>query len=247
MNPIHPPTEEDESRDTFFHGRILVRQKRKGYRFSVDAPLLADFIKTRESDSLIEIGTGCGIISLLLSIKPFRRITALEIQPDLADLARKNVARNGLEDRINVVQTDFRSYDPGRRFDAVFSNPPYIRGRMSRLSSSSEKSLAKHEILCDIFDIMRGTRAFLKENGRAYFIYPGKRRKDFTEAMNAHGLRLGVLRSVLSREGEEAVLFLAECDGASGETDIREPLILYGPDGKYTAEAEAIFAGRTDS
>lgn len=130
--------------------------------------------------------------------------------------------------------------DPGRRFDAVFSNPPYIRGRMSRLSSSSEKSLAKHEILCDIFDIMRGTRAFLKENGRAYFIYPGKRRKDFTEAMNAHGLRLGVLRSVLSREGEEAVLFLAECDGASGETDIREPLILYGPDGKYTAEAEAI-------
>lgn len=247
MNPIHPPTDEDESRDTFFHGRILVRQRKKGYRFSVDAPLLADFIKTSAADSLLEIGTGSGIIPLLLSIKPFQRITALEIQPGLAELARRNVARNGLEDRIEVIQTDFRSYDPGRRFDIVFSNPPYIRGGRSRLSSSSEKSLAKHEILCDIFDIMRRTRAFLEENGRAYFVYPGKRRKDFLEAMNAQGLRLGILRSVLSREGEDAVLFLAECDGASGETEIRKPLVLYGPDGKYTAEAEAIFAGRTDS
>ncbi|MEK6851454.1 MAG: hypothetical protein AABY30_02825, partial [Candidatus Thermoplasmatota archaeon] len=92
-----------ETLDAFYHGRVRVLQKKKGYRFSVDAPLLAAFIRTRADDEALELGTGSGVISLLLSVKPFRRIVALEIQEGLADLARRNVELNGLGDRVEVV------------------------------------------------------------------------------------------------------------------------------------------------
>ena len=235
----------DETLDPFYHGRVRVLQKRKGYRFSVDAPLLADFIRTEASDELLELGAGSGVISLLLSIKPFRHITAVEVQADLADLARRNVALNGLEDRVRIVEADLRSFDPGKTFDVVFSNPPYIRGGGGRLSLSEEKSVAKHEIKCDIYDIMRKTRALLKADGRAYFIYPEKRRKDLADAVNAHDLKLKTVRPICPREGQAANLFLVECGRVSPETRVLPPFILYGRDGEYTAEAEAVFSGRT--
>ncbi|HEX2694629.1 MAG TPA: methyltransferase [Acidobacteriota bacterium] len=245
MSAARSPNDRDETLDPFYRGRFRILQGRKGYRFSVDAPLLADFVRMRPSDELLELGTGSGVISILLSIKPFARITAVEVQEGLADLARRNVALNGLEARIEIVRADLRTWAPGRRFDVVFSNPPYIRGRGGRLAASEEKSVAKHEIMGDIFDIMRATRAFLKQDGRAYFVYPGKRRKDFEDAVNAQGFGIGALRPVLPREGEEASLFLAVCGPSPGGAEELPPLVLYGPDGRYTAEAEAIFSGRT--
>jgi len=136
------PRFDGETLDAFYHGRIRVRQGKKGYRFSVDAPLLADFVRTREEDEGLEIGTGSGIIALLLSVKPFRRITALEIQAGLADLARRNVELNGLGGRIEVVEADLRTFEPGRTFDLIFSNPPYIRKATGFLGASAEKSAA---------------------------------------------------------------------------------------------------------
>ena len=245
MKAAGVPKTGDETLDSFYHGRIRVLQKKKGYRFSVDAPLLADFIKTRPGDELVELGTGSGIIPLLLSIKPFRKITAVEIQPELADLARRNVAQNGLESRIEVVEADLRTFNPGSRFDVVFANPPYIRGKGGRLSDVEEKSVAKHEIKCDIFDIMRGTRRLLEDDGRACFIYPERRRKDFLEAMNAEGLKLTALRTVCPRDGAGPNLFLAKCGLRSAGTEILPPFILFTAGGRYTAEAEAVFAGRT--
>jgi tRNA1Val (adenine37-N6)-methyltransferase len=244
MKKSRPPKTGDETRDSFYHGRIRIVQKTRGYRFSVDAPLLADFIEPRPGEDLLELGTGSGVIALLLSLKPFRKITAVEIQPGLADLALRNVALNGLEDRIEIVLADIRTYDPGRKFDVIFSNPPYIRGASGRLSDLEEKSVAKHELKCDVFDIMRRSRALLKESGRAYFIYPEKRRKDLVEAVNAEGLKLKTVRPVRPRAEAAANLFLAECDLCSTATGILPPLILFGADGRYTAEAEAVFSGR---
>jgi len=108
---------EDETLDTFYSGRILVLQKKKGYRFSVDAPLLADFIRTKISDELLELGSGNGIISLLLSMKPFKTITAVEIQESLADLARRNVKLNSLEEKIRVVEKDLRTFRLQKKYD----------------------------------------------------------------------------------------------------------------------------------
>ena len=239
-----------ETLDTFFHGRIRVLQKKKGYRFSVDAPLLADFIRTRADDEAIELGTGSGVISLLLSVKPFRRIVALEIQEGLADMSRRNVELNGLGERIEVVRADLRTYEPARRFDLIFSNPPYIRKAAGFLSRSEEKSAAKHELHGEIRDVLKKTAEWLEPDGRACFIYTEKRRADFLAAAGESGLSLRRTRFVHPRAGEPANLFLTELGLAAGtgteaaEPEVMPPLVLFAPDGKYTDEAEAVFSGR---
>jgi tRNA1Val (adenine37-N6)-methyltransferase len=235
----------DETQDAFYRGRVLVLQKRRGYRFSLDAPLLADFIETRPGDVVLELGTGCGIIALLIARKPFRRLVALEIQPALADLARRNVGLNGLEGRIEVVEADFRTFASGERFDVVYANPPYIRRRGGRLSVSRERTIARHEVACDIGDVMAKTAELLAPDGRAYFVYPVRRRADFVAALERNGLGLRRVRAVRPRAGAPANLFLAEAGFGDGPAEELAPLVLFGPDGAYGAEARAIFSGRS--
>jgi len=241
---VEPVKNGDETLDTFYHGRILVLQKKKGYRFSVDSPLLADFIQTNKSEELLELGTGNGIISLLLSIKPFKHIKAVEIQESLVDLARRNVSLNGLEDKIDVVHGDLRMFCSGRKFDVVFSNPPYIKMKQGHLSASKEKSIAKHELKCDIFDIMRKTEELLKKEGRAYFVYPMKRKKDFMDALGKHKLKIKVLRYVMPRKERDPHFFMAECNFTSEKEMILPPLVLFDDKGSYTSETKEIFSGR---
>jgi tRNA1Val (adenine37-N6)-methyltransferase len=232
-----------ESLDTFYHGRIRVIQPKKGYRFSVDAPLLADFIRTRPDDEALELGSGSGIISLLLSVKPFRKITALEIQPGLAELARRNVEINGLGGRIEIMTADWRTFEPGRTYDLIFSNPPYIKHATGFLSASAEKSAAKHELHGGIEEIMGTTAAWLAPEGRACFVYPERRRADFARAGDRRGFHIRRFRQVRARAGEAPNLFLAELGFAAVEPEIMPPLVLYGPDGKCTPAAESVFAG----
>jgi tRNA1(Val) A37 N6-methylase TrmN6 len=243
MKGSKPSPGEDETLDSFYHGRILLLQKKRGYRFSVDAPLLADFIRTRPADRLLELGAGNGIISLLLSRKPFRRIVCLEVQPGLADLARRNVALNRLEDRILVLEQDLRDFEPPEKFDLVFSNPPYIKGSGGHLSRSEEKSIAKHEIKGDVFDIMRTVGRVLEKDGRACFIFPVKRRGDFERALERSGLKMRTLRFVHSRRGEPARWFLVECRFDAFSQELLPPLWIYEEKGGYAPEMRAIFAG----
>ncbi len=246
MIELDPGIRPDETLDTFYHGKILVLQRKQGYRFSLDAPLLADFITTREGDELLEIGTGCGIISLLLSLKPFKHILALEVQPVLADLARRNVMLNNLEGRITILQKDFRQYQPYRKFDVIYSNPPYIPRNSGFLSPCEEKNIAKHELLCSLDELLKFTRDWLKETGRAFFILPESRRREFEREVEKHGLKIRVRRSVYPRENQPANFLLAECGFQADYPAILPPLIIYNSDGHYTPEMEEIFAGRTE-
>lgn len=235
---------DDETLDTFYHGRILILQKKEGYRFSVDSPLLADFIQTKETDELLELGTGSGVISLLLSIKPFKHITGVEIQETLADLARRNVALNKLEEKISIICQDFQSFQPDQRFDVVFSNPPYIKKKQGHLSSDQEKSIAKHEIKCDIFDIMAKTAELLRKEGSAHFIFSVKREEDFKQAIDDHRLKMKTIRFVLPKRKKSPNFFLTECGFIAPRTVLLPPLILFDDQGHYTPEAEEIFSGR---
>ena len=237
----------DETLDTFYSGRILVLQKKKGYRFSVDAPLLADFVRTKASDELLELGTGNGIISLLLSIKPFKTITAVEIQKSLADLARRNVKLNSLEEKIQIIEEDLRAFQPEKKFDVIFSNPPYIKEETGHLSPSAEKSVAKHELKCNINDIVKKTQELLRAEGRADFIYPACRRDDFTRALKAYGLEIKTMRFILPRKGTPPNLFLAEVGFSSQKPELLPPFILYDDKGEYTPEANKVFQGRINA
>jgi len=243
MKRTGPEPADGETLDAFYHGRILLLQKKRGYRFSLDAPLLADFIRVRPTDRLLELGAGNGIISLLLSRKPFQRIVCLEIQPALADLARRNIALNHLENKVSVLEQDLRAYRAGEKYDVVFSNPPYIKKKGGQLSPSTEKSIAKHEIKCDVFDIMHVAGKALERDGRACVIYPAKRKADFDLALEETKLKVKALRYVHPRNGEAARWLLAECRFAVSSQEIRPPLFVYDERGEYTPEMKAIFAG----
>jgi tRNA1Val (adenine37-N6)-methyltransferase len=238
---------EDETLDSFYLGRVLVLQKKSGYRFSVDAPLLADFIQTTESDELLEFGCGNGIISLLLSIKPFKHITAVEIQESLADLASRNVRLNKLEGKISIIRKDLLRFRSKKKFDIIFSNPPYIKRDQGHLGPSLEKSVAKHELKVDIFGIMRKTGELLKKKGRAYFIFGAERKEDFMQAVRMNGLKVRLIRYVCPRQSSPPNLFLTECDFISQQERVLSPFIIYDEEGNYTSEAEEIFRGRVNA
>lgn len=239
--------QDEETLNTFYHGKILVIQKKKGYRFAVDAPLLASFIQTQEGDICCEMGTGSGIISLLLSMKTFDYIIALEIQESLARLAWRNIRLNQLENRIAVVQTDFLYFSSKKKFDVVFSNPPYIKKNSGHLSFSREKSIAKHEIKSDVFAIMRKTAEFLKHDGRSYFIFPAVRKDDFFKAVEESGLKIGLIRYVYPGPSKPAGHILTECSFNTKGADVLPSLYLRDEKGRNTPEAEAVYSGMMDT
>jgi len=235
---------EDETIDTFYRGDILILQKKKGYRFSLDAPLLADFIKLKKSDVLLELGAGTGVISLLLSTKNFKNIIAVEIQKSLVDLARRNVKINNQEGRISIVESDICTFQSQKKFDVIYSNPPYIKKNKGHLSISEEKSIAKHELKCDIFDIMQKTSELLKKDGRAYFIFPERRREDLMKAARTNGLNVKAVRFIYPHKSSDPKLFLTEFNFSSKEKVLLPPLVLYNEAGNYTSEVQEIFSGR---
>lgn len=234
----------NESLDTFYHGRISILQKIKGYRFSLAAPVLADFIQTKKSDELLELGAGNCVISLLLSIKPFKHITALEIQESLYSLAQRSIRLNQLQHKISILCLDLREYKTNKKFDVIFSNPPYFDLAEGRMSISREKAIAKHEVKCSIYDLMSKTSELLKKEGRAYFIFQEKRKEAFMQALKKNGLSIALERCLKSRPQGKTSLFLTKCVFSPEKKVVLPPLILYDEEENYTEEAQEIFKGR---
>ncbi|KRT65210.1 MAG: SAM-dependent methyltransferase [Candidatus Dadabacteria bacterium CSP1-2] len=168
---------EDETLDGPDGLKIL--QKKKGYRYSQDSLQLVDFASVRKNDEVIDLGTGCGVMALILAKRGFgRRIVGLEVQEELADLARRSVNLNGFQEKIEIVEGDIRtvkSLFPPSSFDYVITNPPYIEAKSGLISPGSERALARHEILCDMNDILEAIKYLLKPSKRGSCVYPASR------------------------------------------------------------------------
>lgn len=234
---MKPSPAEDETLDTFFNGKLKILQKKKGYRFSIDAILLSQFIKIRKNEKAIDLGTGCGILPLLLShTTKAHSLLAVEIQKGLAELAKKNVLLNDLGERISILHKDFRelknTFPPGP-FDVVFSNPPYRKSRTGRVNPVIEKAIARHEIKGTLEDLISIASYLLPSKGRCYLIYPASRFVDLIFTLRSKRLEPKRLQLVYPRFNEEAKFILMESIKASGvELKIMEPLILHGTE-KY--------------
>jgi tRNA1Val (adenine37-N6)-methyltransferase len=225
----------DETLDTFFNGKLKIIQKKKGYRFSMDAILLSQFIRIRKNDRVIDLGTGCGILPLLLSqtTKAFFFV-GIEIQKALAECAKKNVVLNHLENRIRILRQDFRelkrTFPPGS-FEVVLSNPPYRRHQAGRINPSTEKAVARHEIKGTLEDLTSIVSYLLPPKGRCYLIFPALRTVDLFVALRGEKLEPKRLQFVHPRILEEAKFVLIESIKNSGvELKIMDPLILHESD-----------------
>ncbi len=229
-----PPPLPDETLDTFFNGTLKVLQKRKGYRFSIDAILLSQFIQIRKNENAIDLGTGCGILPLLLSkMTKGRSFTGVEIQKSLAECARRNVALNHLEKRISILHQDYREltniFPPGS-FDVVLSNPPYRRLRTGRINPSEEKAIARHEINGTIYELVQVASYLLRSKGKCYLIFSSERLVDLMVALRKAQLEPKRLQLVYPKLKDPSKFVLIESIKASGvELKILPPLILHPP------------------
>ena len=241
-----PRNDSGETLDALFEGRLKVLQKKCGYRFSIDAFLLARFAKPRPMDRIIDLGTGCGIIPLILTFRhKVKKVIGVEIQPSLADLARRNVALNRLSARIKIWEKDLKTLEEknGRgTFDLVLSNPPYRKVGAGRVNPRLEKAVARHEITATLEDVIRTAGDLLKGKGRLIMIYPASRAADLIEQMRKFHLEPKLLQFVHSHPRDEARLLLVEgLKEGRAQVRVLPPLFLYDSMGKYTPEAQEIF------
>ncbi len=221
----------DETLDTFLDGGLQILQGQKGYRFSLDAILLSRFARIPRDERVIDLGTGNGILPLLLSkAARAQSFVGVEIQKELAECARKNVALNHLEDRITILHQDYRNlkevFPPGS-FDIVLSNPPYRKYRTGRLNPSDEKAIARHEIKGTLEDLITIASYLLRQKGKCFLIFPASRTVDLLTLLRKGGLEPKRLQIVYPFMGADAKFILTESIKSSGaELKVLEPLIL---------------------
>lgn len=242
----------DLTTDTFFNGEIRVMQRRSGYRFSIDAVLLADFAQPREADTVLDLGTGCGIIPLMLAYRcPQIRIFGVEIQKRLTEIALLNVEANHMEKQITIFQEDMKRLRPGMisgQADLVVSNPPYRKPGSGRVNPDQERAIARHEIKAAFSDVVQAARRMLRISGRFATIYPADRMTDVLTQMRNADIEPKRLCMVHSGASTEAKLILAEgVRGARpGGAKIAPPLIIYDENGDYTDEVSKMFGKKEE-
>ena len=233
--------------DTFFNGKIKVVQNQAGYRFSIDAVLLAYQAAPRSGDKIVDLGAGCGIISLIIAFRrPDVRIYAVELQPQLAELAAANVNQNRLADRIDVLCADMKLLNrkmTAGPLDLIVCNPPYRRPGSGRLNPDSQRAIARHEIKANLGDVLQTARRMLRTAGRLVTIYPAERTTDILSQMRKERIEPKLIRMVHSSPDAEARLILVEGvkEGRPG-LKVSSALIIYDQKGDYTAEVKQMLA-----
>jgi tRNA1Val (adenine37-N6)-methyltransferase len=232
--------------DTFFNGKIRITQDRAGYRFSIDAVLLAHFADPRSGDKVLDLGTGCGIIPLILAYRqPQIAIYGVEVQAELAELALTNVRENQLKDRITVFCTDMKLLRPAVTagpVDLVVCNPPFRRQGSGRINPDAQRAVARHEIKANLRDIIQTSHRMLRTAGRLVLIYTAGRLTDILSRMRADGIEPKFIRMIHSRQDTEAALILIEgVKGGRPDLKIAPPMIIYDKNNDYTDEVESMF------
>ena len=239
-------TMETLTTDAFFDGKLHIKQALSGYRFSLDAVILAWHARPRADESVLDLGTGCGIIPLIMTYRnPGIAVFGVEIQQDLAELANANVGANRMQDRITVLRQDMRDLKPdmiGGPVDLVVCNPPYRKPDSGRINPDSQRAIARHELKASLADVLQAVRRMLRTAGRFVTIYTTERVVDLFCQMRAAGVEPKFIRLIHSRLDTEAKLILVDgVKGARSGTRVGPPLIIYDTNGEYSKEVEQMF------
>jgi tRNA1Val (adenine37-N6)-methyltransferase len=240
------PGAEGETVDAILGGRLRIIQKKSGYRFSLDALLLANFVILKEGENCIDLGTGSGIVASILACRRRRgRILGIDIQEEFVAMAKRSVEMNRLAGHVEIRQGDVRHPETicvPFSFDAAVFNPPYRRLRSGRANLQPAKAAARHEIEGTAADFLTAAAHALRAGGRAYAIYPARRMVEMISRMRVSRIEPKRLRIVHSRpDGVGEFILVEGVKGGREEMVVLPPLFIYGEGNGYTAEMEAIF------
>ena len=232
----------DETVDELRGYRLRIAQPGQGYRFSLDPLLLCDFCQPRPGERLLDLGTGCGVIPLVLA----RRVASLELvgiehQEAMAELARRNAAMNGLSERITILHadvTDLAGHFPVSSFDRVVANPPFRKIGTGRVSPRGGRDLARHESTAGLAEFLAAAKYLVTPGGRICFVHLPERLGEFLALAATLKLAPLRLRMVHGTPAADARMFLVElAKGRRGELRVLPPLVVRSADGASYTES----------
>ncbi|MBN2225499.1 MAG: methyltransferase [Deltaproteobacteria bacterium] len=224
---------------------LVIHQPRKGYRYSIDSFLLSSFVILKKREKVIDLGSGVGIIGLLLCARyPDCAVWGIEIQERLFRFAQENCRENELGDRIKNILGDFRriEYFPETMsFDTAVSNPPYRPVGTGRLNLDDERTVARHETMAGLSDVVHAAGSALKPGGKLFLIYPAWRTADIMMSLRAGDFEAKRVRFIHARQGEGAQLVMVEARLRGGtQLTVLPPLYIWKGQGTYTDEVSSM-------
>ena len=237
---------DEELHDLEYKGLKLI-QKKKGFKFGVDSVLLSDFAKKiKKNATVMDIGSGTGIISILLAKKTkLKKIYAVEIQKDMAEMSERSIQLNNQEDKIEVINDNIKNifrYVCKNSIDVVVSNPPYKKISSGILNPEENKLISRHEVECNFDEIANIAGRLLKDNGTFYLIHRPERLADVLISLKKNRLEPKNLRFIQSKNNEAPKMFLLKSVKYAGEfLKVEKPLIIYDSENKYTEELLKIY------
>ena len=230
--------------DLMRSGRVIIQNKEE-FCFSMDSVLIAHFPRLKKNYRVIDLGTGTGVIPLLIADN-VKEICAVELNSRMADLARRNVELNGLSEKIFVVEGDYRKHREifkAESFDAAIANPPYTPITKGEANKISGIARARHEFTATLEDVVTAARFVLKFHGAFYMIHLASRLCEIVDALHRHQMEMKRLRMIQPKAGRDANLIMLEAVVGSnvGNLKILPPLIVHNDDGSYTDEIYKIY------
>ena len=216
--------------------------------FGMDAVLLSSFVKVKRNERALDLGTGTGILPILLEAKnEGEHYTGLEIQEESADMARRSVLHNKLDEKISIVTGDIKEASRifgAASFHVITTNPPYMIGEHGLKNDNEALYIARHEALCTLDDILRESAKLLKPKGRFYMVHRPFRLAEILGKMSAYGIEPKRMRLIHPYVDKEPNMVLVEgMRGAKPRMTVEKPLIVYGENGDYTEELLKMYGG----
>ena len=227
---------------------LKIIQNEKGFCFGIDAVLLSDFAKNmKRADKIIDLCSGNGVVALLLTekVKNFKKIYEVEVQEEVAEMAKRSIELNGLEEKITVINKNLKDlkeeFESGT-IDAITVNPPYKAKGSGIINEENALTIARHEVLCTIEDIIKESARLLKSGGNFYMVHRPERLSDLFYLLRKYNLEPKKLRLVQSYFDSKPKLILVKATkNAKSFLNVEEPLIIYNKDGSYTDEILQIY------
>ncbi|NLK63103.1 MAG: methyltransferase [Fusobacteria bacterium] len=220
---------DDETLDTLNKVNKKIIQKKYGFRFAIDAVLIANFLELKNIKTILDIGTGTGIIPLLLSEeKNINKIYGVEIQENIANMALRSIKLNNLSEKIEIINSDIKDIDKNISVDLIVSNPPYMKLDEGKISENHEKAISRYELKLNFEEFVKSSKRLLKSGGSLNIIHRLKRFEHVITTLTMNNFNIKRLRFIYSKEGKDAILFMVEAiKDRKTSISIKEPIYLY--------------------